>query len=199
MPHNSKSDLSSPLQSEGNDITPEPDSPVSSEPHDSQDDDSIIWQFSNDITVENTITYQPWADILDDDFQKDASLLVDFFAGILESDSFDISCQWTDDAMMRRLNHEFRGQDKPTNVLSFPDGFDGHIGDLAFGYQIMKQQADEVNISVGHHARHLFIHGLLHLAGYDHHENDEAEDMEALEIAALSLVGVANPYQGELA
>ena len=105
------------------------------------------------------------------------------------------------------LNREWRERDKPTNVLSFPmftrdellgltpDGPPAMLGDIALAYETCAHEAEEKGIPLEHHAAHLIVHGLLHLAGYDHvHSDAEAEIMEALETAALAKMGVADPY-----
>ena len=83
-------------------------------------------------------------------------------------------------------------------MLSFPDETDGQLGDLAFGYEIIAQEAASLDIPLDHHIRHLLIHGLLHLYGFDHVDDEEAQEMEALEIKALAHLQIPNPYQGEL-
>jgi probable rRNA maturation factor len=109
------------------------------------------------------------------------------------------SILFADDAEVRALNAEWRGKDKPTNVLSFPmleradllalapDGPPELLGDIVL--------ADDKGLSLEHHAAHLIVHGLLHLAGYDHETSpEEARAMELLEIKALAQMGIADPY-----
>lgn len=105
----------------------------------------------------------------------------------------------TDDAAMRRLNHQFRAKDKPTNVLSFPSALPAGItprplGDIAIGYETIMREAAEQAIAPADHLRHLVAHGLLHLLGYDHESDAEAEEMEAIEIEVLASLGIDNPY-----
>lgn len=124
------------------------------------------------------------------------------------------SVLFTSDAEVHALNREWRKRDKPTNVLSFPmltqdelleiapDGPPVMLGDIALAYETCAREASDKGISLGHHAAHLIIHGLLHLAGYDHvHSEEEAQAMEHLEITALAKMGIADPYgdrpQGE--
>ena len=107
---------------------------------------------------------------------------------------------------VRLLNAQWRGKDKPTNVLSFPmvdeeqleaartDGPSLLLGDMILAYETCRDEAEEKSIGFVDHATHLMVHGMLHLLGYDHMEDDEAEDMEAREIRALETLGIANPY-----
>lgn len=99
-----------------------------------------------------------------------------------------------DDKKLRALNQDFRGKDKPTNVLSFP-GNDGYAGDIAIAYGVTVKEAKEAAKSLADHATHLVVHGVLHLAGYDHIRARDAKVMEKLEIAVLDRLGIANPYE----
>lgn len=99
----------------------------------------------------------------------------------------------------QRLNAQFRGRHKPTNVLSFPaevpDGFPVElIGDLALCASVIRREAEEQHKAMDAHWAHMVIHGCLHLCGYDHETDGEAEVMEAREIALLAELGFANPY-----
>ena len=118
------------------------------------------------------------------------------------------SVLFTSDERVHELNREWRGKDKPTNVLSFPmlervdlvhldpdEGPPEMLGDVALAHSTCAREATEKNIALDDHAAHLIVHGLLHLAGYDHETSDaDAEEMEALEVKALALLGIANPY-----
>lgn len=108
---------------------------------------------------------------------------------------------------IKELNAKWRGKDRPTNVLSFPmldaqelraaniDGPELLLGDIILAHGVCQTEAREKGISVEQHAAHLLVHGTLHLLGYDHDENAEAQDMEAREIRALQRLGIANPYE----
>ena len=105
------------------------------------------------------------------------------------------------DACVKVLNGQFRGKPKPTNVLSFPAGEgapDGFIGDVILAAETVRREADEQGVTLADHLRHLAVHGILHLFGYDHISTGDAERMEAIEISILSRLGVANPYTGAL-
>lgn len=118
-----------------------------------------------------------------------------------------VSVLFTSDEEVHTLNREWRDRDKPTNVLSFPmmerddllnlaaDGPPEMLGDIALAYETCIREAGEKEVPLEHHASHLIIHGLLHLAGHDHvHSDEEAEAMEALERQALAKLGIADPY-----
>jgi len=105
----------------------------------------------------------------------------------------------TDDTAIRSLNRNWRSKDKPTNVLSFPSHRSGretphHLGDIVISYQTTAREAKAENKPFPHHLAHLAVHGFLHLIGYDHEADDEAELMENLEISVLSRLQVPNPY-----
>ena len=118
-----------------------------------------------------------------------------------------VSVVFTNDEEVHTLNREWRDRDKPTNVLSFPmlerdglldlapDGPPEMLGDIALAFETCAREAEEKGLPLEHHASHLIIHGLLHLAGHDHvHSDEEAEAMEALERQALAKLGIADPY-----
>lgn len=108
----------------------------------------------------------------------------------------EVSLCLADDATLRALNARWRGIDKPTNVLSFPaaDGAGRHLGDIALAFETLEREAGELGVPLADHYRHLVAHGFLHLIGYDHETDGEAERMEALETRILARLGAANPY-----
>ncbi len=99
---------------------------------------------------------------------------------------------------MKALNSQFRGVDKPTNVLSFPvaegPGNDGALGDIILGYETISRESQEQGKPLLHHAQHLTMHGVLHLLGFDHERDEEAQEMEALETKLCRKLGIADPY-----
>ncbi|MEO8926085.1 MAG: rRNA maturation RNase YbeY [Caulobacteraceae bacterium] len=105
----------------------------------------------------------------------------------------------TDDETVRALNRRFRGQEAATNVLSFPATVShaDHLGDIALAFGVCAREADEQAKPLADHLRHLVIHGVLHLMGYDHVAGDEAETMEAIERDLLAALGVADPYASD--
>ncbi|QNN66136.1 rRNA maturation RNase YbeY [Sphingomonas rhizophila] len=118
----------------------------------------------------------------------------------------ELSIRLTSDEEVRALNAEWRGKDKPTNVLSFPmsepdeladtagEGPELMLGDIILARGVCLAEAAEKSIPVEKHAAHLMVHGTLHLLGYDHHDDAEAEDMEAREVRALARLGIEDPY-----
>jgi probable rRNA maturation factor len=100
---------------------------------------------------------------------------------------------------MQSMNKKFRSKDTPTNVLAFPidnslDLDTDSLGDIAICHEVVLKEAKEQNKEVCDHMAHIFIHGVLHLLGYDHHQEAQAEIMENLERRILSKIGVADPY-----
>lgn len=112
----------------------------------------------------------------------------------------EICIKIVDQAESRELNNSYRQKDKPTNVLSFPADIPDfvastHLGDLAICATVVEQEARDQNKAIIDHWAHLTIHGCLHLLGYDHIEDTEAEVMEALEIKLLAELDISNPYR----
>ena len=120
----------------------------------------------------------------------------------------ELSVRLTGDEQVRALNSEWRGKDKPTNVLSFPltepdelesasgDGPELMLGDIVLARGVCEREAAEKAIPVETHATHLLVHGTLHLLGHDHHDDADAADMEGREVRALARLGIADPYEG---
>ena len=107
----------------------------------------------------------------------------------------DIAILLTADARVARLNGDFRGKDAPTNVLSFPAPEDAaQLGDIALAFGVCAREAAEQDKTLAHHLQHLTAHGVLHLLGYDHESEAEAEAMEAKERVILAGLGVPDPY-----
>jgi len=111
----------------------------------------------------------------------------------------EVSVVLTDDAEQRELNRQWRGFDKSTNVLSFPQiepfaPVSGLLGDITLARETVAKEAEEMGISFEAHFTHLVVHGFLHLLGYDHIEEADAEEMEGLETEILASLGIADPY-----
>lgn len=113
--------------------------------------------------------------------------------------SGEVCIKIVDKTESRDLNSTYRQKDKPTNVLSFPADIPDfvestHLGDLAICAPVVEEEALEQNKSINNHWAHLTIHGCLHLLGYDHIEDQDADEMEALEVELLAGLGIRNPY-----
>jgi probable rRNA maturation factor len=127
-------------------------------------------------------------------------------AGLADADTEDaeLAVMLTDDGGIRTLNQNWRGIDKATNVLSFPalqptgpagpDDAPRMLGDIAIAYETTRREADEEQKTFDHHLSHLAVHGFLHLIGYDHDNDDDAEAMEGLEREILAQLGISDPY-----
>lgn len=105
----------------------------------------------------------------------------------------------TTDRKLRTLNANFRGKDKPTNVLSFPSDDPDYLGDIAISYGVTAREAKAEGKSFAHHAAHLAVHGVLHLLGFDHERPRDAKLMEPLEIEILAGLKIPNPYLSKAA
>ncbi|KLV06677.1 rRNA maturation RNase YbeY [Photobacterium ganghwense] len=130
--------------------------------------------------------FQQWLDAAITPFQADA----------------EVTVRLVDAEESHSLNHEYRGKDKPTNVLSFPfeapPGMElDLLGDLVICRQVVENEAEDQNKPLNAHWAHMVVHGSLHLLGYDHIEDDEAEEMEALETEIMQNMGFADPYADE--
>lgn len=154
----------------------------------------------------------PWPDALDWDARAAdavaAALALTPYASLADAAPLvEVSVRLTDDAEVHALNRDFRGKDKPTNVLSFPmvqpdlldalsNGDDGEalLGDIVLACETVAAEAADKAISIEAHATHLIVHGTLHLLGYDHETDDAAEHMEAIERDALARLGLSDPY-----
>jgi probable rRNA maturation factor len=121
-------------------------------------------------------------------------------SGVVMAPSAEVSVQLSDDSNVRALNARWRGIDRPTNVLSFPAvdagaiGTSPLLGDIVVAFETVTGEALEEGKSFADHFSHLIVHGFLHLLGFDHQTAGQAEHMEALEVSALSGLGIANPY-----
>ncbi len=169
-----------------------------------------------DIILDTTIDNERWCRAINDvegliNKVKDITfsyLLENENITILRSEKIKrISICLSDDAHIWALNKEFRGIDKPTNVLSFANiDFENfasendifseiEIGDIIIALETLEREASLEKISLEDHFCHLLLHGFLHLCGYDHMDDEEAEYMENLEIKILAMLNIGNPYQ----
>ena len=193
------------------DTAPEPDSPGC--------DDIFYsdWVSAAGATIEASINTKIWPDLLVAGFQQAALTMLDDilseFANTKTSTKISakasVSLLLCDDAQMRQLNQQHRQIDKPTNVLSFPAydmagdmagqqidrGVPALLGDIVIAAETVMCEADDMQMPVADHLIHLFVHGMLHLFGHDHIDDELAETMETLEVKFLANIGVPNPYQ----
>lgn len=155
-----------------------------------------------DVAIED-----PWPEGNWDDLAQRAASATVRVAPELANLRLMTSILFTSDDEVQALNREWRDKDKPTNVLSFPmlerddllalpaEGPPEMLGDIALAYETCAREADEKSVPLEEHAAHLAVHGLLHLAGLDHEISDaEADAMEEMEVKALALMGIADPY-----
>jgi metalloprotein, YbeY family len=119
-----------------------------------------------------------------------------------QSDEVEMTVRIVDEAESHALNLNYRGKDRPTNVLSFPFECPDEVelpllGDLVICRQVVEREAQEQDKPVMAHWAHMVVHGSLHLLGYDHIEDDEAKEMESLETQIMTGLGFADPYLSE--
>jgi probable rRNA maturation factor len=197
------------------DTAPEPDSPGC--------DDILYsdWVSATGAIIEASINTKIWPDPLVDGFRQPALTMLDDILSELASTKVrvkasakvsakaSVSLWLCNDAQMRQLNQQHRQINKPTNVLSFPaydmagnlvgQQIDGDapalLGDIVIAAETVMREADDMQMPVADHLIHLFVHGMLHLFGHDHIDDELAETMETLEVKFLANIGVPNPYQ----
>ena len=178
---------------------------------DSPEDSQFLsdeWTSEAGALIEASIDPSSWHSPLIADLKKRGPLMLDHIASRLSLDPQMVSLLLSNDVDMRSMNLQHRGFDKSTNVLSFPAGddlyfdddmpeMDGGIGDIAIAGETVMREAAEAGIAAGDHLLHLFTHGVLHLLGYDHIDDQMADEMEALEIVLLGQMKIANPYRDD--
>ncbi|MBL4609008.1 MAG: rRNA maturation RNase YbeY [Pseudomonadales bacterium] len=144
-------------------------------------------QMASSLPTPEVDQFQLWAQLAGEDVLKQ------------QSEDQELTIRIVDEREIQSLNHTYRNQNKPTNVLSFPyEQAPGmHVpllGDLVVCVPIVLQEAKEQGKPIDSHWAHLVIHGVLHLLGYDHIQDEEAEKMEQLEVTLMAKLGYANPY-----
>ena len=177
---------------------------------DSPEDNQYLsdeWTSEAGALIQISIDPSSWHSPLVADLKKRGPVMLDHIALRLSLDPQMVSLLLCNDVDMRSMNFRHRGFDKSTNVLSFPAGddlylngmpeMDGGIGDIAIAGETVMREAAEAGIAAGDHLLHLFTHGFLHLLGYDHIDDQMADEMEALEIVLLGQMKVANPYRDD--
>ncbi len=131
------------------------------------------------------------------DWKKEVSWALEKTAAIVGKDfsHTEVSVVFSDNQEVHKLNSTFRHKDNPTNVLSFPSEEKGELGDIILAYETILEEAKKDEISPLDHTLHLIIHGFLHLLGYDHQEENDAVEMENLELHILKTLNISNPYE----
>ena len=143
------------------------------------------------LTIEEPAWRKAWPKL-----KRDIAELVDLAAAhpkLARKAAGVVSVVLAGDETLRRLNHDFRGKDKATNVLSFADAVEP-LGGIAVAYQTVEREAGAQGKLFLNHAKHMILHGFLHLLGYDHGTQKAASLMEGIEIAILREQGIPNPY-----
>ena len=162
-----------------------------------------------ELIVELVFSSTQWRRISDlqDLVEKAARAAFETVAGLADragnSGAREVVINLSDDRTIAELNRKFRGRDKPTNVLSFPfeDAFGPllseplPLGDIILALETIEREATEQGLDRSHHIAHLVIHGMLHLYGYDHLTDSEAEEMEALEETILARLNIPSPWR----
>lgn len=154
------------------------------------------------LAVEIAVSAPGWRDAVDEALLARAADAAYLAGGGAEA--AEVSLLLGSDEEIRALNRTWRGQDKATNVLSFPldAPHAGHgplaLGDIALAFETLAREAEARGITFGQHAAHLVVHGMLHLLGHAHDDEIEARDMEALEARVLGRLGIPDPYRSEL-
>ncbi len=136
-----------------------------------------------------------------DDPESITRRVVGALTGQLDCDIAGVTVRFANDDEVRALNAQYRHQDKPTNVLSFPAPpapDEPYLGDVILAYGTVRIEAEAQGKTLADHTAHLIAHGLLHLLGYDHQTNADAERMEALERDVLARLGVDDPYKDQI-
>lgn len=163
------------------------------------------------IIVEIAREFDEWGNYPEIDellFSEIASMVLYRYSNFSKVKEFELSILLAGNKQMQSLNGQFRKKDKATNVLSFPDvEIDWrkiveftpdsnyvYLGDIAFGYEVIALEAKNKLISFQDHFKHLVVHAILHLIGYDHIKDDDAQAMESVEIEILEVMGIKSPY-----
>lgn len=120
--------------------------------------------------------------------------VINVITACCEDEPQEISVALSNNSLIQALNRDYRNKDKPTNVLSFPQDDEFSLGDIVLALETIQREANDQDKSFEDHLTHLIIHGTLHLLGHDHEDDDEAEEMEAIEIKILERMGIENPY-----
>jgi probable rRNA maturation factor len=148
------------------------------------------------MTITSDVEDERWSALPDH-----AEVAIACVAAALAGDRRSVHVLFSNDSHAQQLNRTYRGKDKPTNVLSFPSpamplppGEAQHLGDIVLAFETITREAAEQKKLLLHHVSHLIVHGTLHLLGYDHETDSEAQAMEARERGILAGLGIPDPY-----
>ncbi|MFT6343782.1 MAG: putative rRNA maturation factor [Paraglaciecola sp.] len=163
----------------------------------------------SELSVSAILDLQLASDCTDMPTQEEIQLWLDTLLSYQQLTDKEMTVRIVDDAEIQQLNQQYRGKDTVTNVLSFPfempelvlpegiemdESISNFLGDIVISAQVVKQESKQQNKLLKHHWAHMLIHGTLHLLGYDHIEEQEAEEMESIEIAILQKLAIDDPY-----
>lgn len=158
---------------------------------------------AHDILIDIAVEAGDWAEVVADYEALCHRALIAAIEAAIELDGpVEVSVLLSDDAAIQVLNRDWRGKDKPTNVLSFPasdtdgpvTGAPEMLGDIAVAFETTAREAIEQDKTFADHLSHLLVHGMLHLLGFDHETDRQADEMEPLEIEILAGLGIDSPY-----
>ena len=155
------------------------------------------------MTVSIEVEDEAWAAIQGLEDLARAAIDAALAVALSKDAACDVAVLFTDDKAIAEINAEWRGKDRPTNVLSFPtpegmpvpQGEARQLGDIVLAYGVIAHEAAEQGKTLRDHTAHLIVHGTLHLLGHDHEGDGEAEEMEALETRILKGLGISDPYE----
>lgn len=164
----------------------------------------------SDKAVSTILDLQLATDCTDIPKEQDIQLWLDTLFSHLQVDNKETTVRIVDESEIQQLNQQYRGKNKPTNVLSFPfempeltvlddedidESLSQFLGDIVICAQVVSHESKQQNKQQNHHWAHMTIHGALHLLGYDHIEEQDAQEMEGIEIAILQKLAIDDPYQ----
>lgn len=155
------------------------------------------------MTVSIDVEDEAWAEIPGLEQVARAAVEAALVGAAWEEPDCEVAVLFANDDAIAEINAEWRGKDKPTNVLSFPtpddmpvpDGERRPLGDIVLAYGVIAREATEQGKTLQDHTAHLIVHGTLHLLGYDHETDEDADEMEALEAHILKGLGISDPYE----